>query len=180
MDANSLFGVDYDTMSSEWAIKAFMYYMVCRAHYNPDRLDFDTLADDWCRAGFGAGWKHVRKYWDLVEAACNKAAAENAAAPSAIDWKGRVERSMRLPRATDYDALDQCLADARAAVDGDAEINARIDRLAFGARLGRLRMRLAEGGVSEEEKEKARAFIRDYLAHDSTAFPTNHGKLQIK
>ena len=180
MDANGLFGVDYDTMSSEWAIKAFMYYMVCRAHYNPDRLDFDTLADDWCRAGFGAGWKHVRKYWDLVETACNKAAAENAAAPSAIDWKGRVERSMRLPRATDYDALDQCLADARAAVGGDAEINARIDRLAFGTRLGRLRMRLAEGGVSEEEKEKARAFIRDYLAHDSTAFPTNHGKLQIK
>jgi hypothetical protein len=167
-------------MSSEWAIKAFMYYMVCRAHYNPDRLDFDTIADDWCRAGFGAGWKHVRKYWDLVEAACNKAAAENAAAPPALDWKGRAARSMRLVNATDYDALDKCLADARAAVGDDAELNARIDRLAFGARLGRFRKRLADGGVTEEEKEETRAFIRDYLARDPTAFPANHGKLQIK
>ena len=87
---------------------------------------------------------------------------------------------MRLPRATDYDALDQCLADARAAVGGDAAINARLDRLAFGTRMGRLRLRLAEGSVSEEEKEEARAFIRDYLARDPTAFPPNHGRLQIK
>ena len=64
---NGIFGVDYDTMGDEWATKAFMYYMVCKAHFNPDRLDFDSIADDYCRAAFGAGWRHMREYFDIVE-----------------------------------------------------------------------------------------------------------------
>ena len=178
MAENGLFGVDYDTMKCEWATKPFVYYMSTKAHFNPDRLDFDTIADDYCKAGFGAGWKAVREYFDIVEKACDKAAKENASSPAPVTWAQRVEASCRLPNATDYDALDRCVAAARAATAGDEAIAFRLGRLDFGTGLGRRMKKIRAGKATPEEKEEARRFISDYLARDPSAYPS--GLLQIK
>ena len=178
MAENGLFGVDYDTMKCEWATKPFVYYMSTKAHFNPDRLDFDTIADDYCKAGFGAGWKAVREYFDIVEKACDKAAKENASSPAPVTWAQRVEASCRLPNATDYDALDRCVAAARAATAGDEAIAFRLGRLDFGTGLGRRMKKIRAGKATPEEKEEARQFISDYLARDPSAYPS--GLLQIK
>ena len=177
---NGIFGVDYDTMSSEWATKPFMYYVACKAHFNPDRLDFDAIFDDYCKAGFGAGWKSVREYFEIVERACDKAARENFAAPPAISWELRVAASNRLPNATDYDALDRCLAAARAATAGDVAIAARIDRLQFAADLGRIKKKTIAGKASEEEKEAARQRIKAYMEKDPSAYPAKSPRLTVK
>ena len=171
MAENGVFGVDYDTMSSAWATKAFMYYIACKAHFNPDRLDFESLFDDYCKAGFGAGWKAVREYFELVERACDKAARENFAAPPAISWELRVAASNRLPNATDYDALDRCLAAARAATAGDAAIAARLDRLQFATDLGRFTKKKISGKVTKEEVEAANGRFAEYLEKDPSAYP---------
>ena len=180
MDANGLFGVDYDTMSSEWATKPFMYYMVCRAHYNPDRLDFDTLADDYCRSGYGPGWREVRRYFDLVGEACDRASKLNAASPPATSWAMRVARRVQLPKQTDFDALDACLEKARAAAAGDARVLFRIGRLQFANGLGRRMLKIRGGTATAEEKAEARAYIDGYLAKDPTAYLPGHGQLQFK
>ena len=181
MGANGIFGVDYDTMSCEWATKPFVYYMVCRAHYNPDRLDFDTIADDYCRAGFGKGARAVRAYFDAVEKACHTAAAQNAAdTKPATSWADRVRRRCRLTNATDYDELDRHLAAARALTAGDEAIAFRLARLQFGTDLGRRMKKIRAGEATEAEKEEARRFIADYLEKDPGAYPKTHGRLVIK
>lgn len=181
MGANGIFGVDYDTMSCEWATKPFVYYMVCRAHYNPDCLDFDSIADDYCRAGFGKGAKAVRAYFDAVEQACHTAAAQNAAdTKPATSWADRVRRRCRLTEATDYDLLDRHLAEARALTAGDNAIAFRLARLQFGTDLGRRMKDIRAGRATEEAKAEARAFIADYLEKDPGAYPKNHERLVIK
>jgi hypothetical protein len=181
MGANDIFGVDYDTMSCEWATKPFMYYMVCRAHYNPDRLDFETIADDYCRAGFGAGAKAVRAYFDAVEAACHTAARQNAEDKKpATRWADRVRRRTRLTEATDYDLLDRHLAEARRLTQDDAAIQFRLARLQFGTDLGRRMKKIRAEKATAEEKAEARAFIAAYLEKDPGAYPKDHGRLVIK
>jgi hypothetical protein len=181
MGANGIFGVDYDTMSCEWATKPFVYYMVCRAHYNPDRLDFDSIADDYCRAGFGKGARAVRAYFDAVEKACHTAAAQNAAdTKPPTSWADRVRRRCRLTNATDYDELDRHLAAARALTAGDEAIAFRLARLQFGTDLGRRMKKICAGEATEAEKEEARRFIADYLEKDPGAYPKTHDRLVIK
>lgn len=180
MDANGVFGVDYDTMSGEWATKPFVYYMVARAHYNPDRLDYDSIADDYCRSGFGSGWKSVRRYFDLIGEACDRASKLNAKSPPATCWEERVARRVQLPRQLDFDRLDRCLAEARDAAKGDERATFRINRLQFANDLGRKMLRLALEKVSDEEKEQVRKFIADYLAKDTTAYPADHDRLKVK
>ena len=180
MAANGIFGVDYDTMSNEWATKPLMYYAACKAHFNPDGLDYDSVADDWCRAGFGPGWRHVREYFDIVERACLKASKENSEAPPPVNWAQRVAAACRLPNATDYDALDRCLAAARAEAGGDEAVLFRIGRLEFGTGLGRRMKKIRAGKATPEEKEEARRFIREYLEKDPSSYEAGHGRLVVK
>ena len=180
MGENGIFGVDYDTMSSEWATKPLTYYMVCRAHYNPDRLDYDSLFEDWCKAGFGAAWKGAHAYCRLVEAACDKAAKENASSPSAINWRQRLERSCRLMLATDYDKLDKCVAYMKEKAAGDEDVLFRVGRLEFAVGLGRRMKKIKMGEATAEEKDEARKFIAEYLAKDPTCYRPGHVGLSVK
>lgn len=180
MDANGLLGVDYDTMSSEWATKPFTYYMVARAHYNPDRLDYDSIADDYCRSGFGPGWKSVRRYFDLVGEACDRASKLNAKAKPATCWAERVARRLQLPRQLDFDELDRCLAEACAAAPGDEAVLFRLGRLQFANGLGRRMLKIVDGTASADEKEEAKKYIADYLAKDPSAYRPDHNQLQIR
>jgi hypothetical protein len=170
---NGIFGVDYDTMYSDWSTKPFTYYLTTKAHFNPDRLDFETLADDYCRHAFGAAAKDVREYFDLGEQASTAAAKLNAEdKTSAVNWAQRVKRQNRLLETLDFDALDACLERARKAAAGDEAVLKRIARLQFGTDLGRFtaRMRISRPSApTEEERAAFRKRVSDYLANDPAA-----------
>lgn len=170
---NDIFGVDYDTMYSDWSTKSFTYYITTKAHFNPDRLDFETFADDYCRRGFGAAAKDVREFYDLGERASTAAAQLNAADKMvAVNWAQRVKRQNRLLETLDFDALDACLACARTAAAGDDAVLKRIARLQFGTDLGRFTARLRVSRPSAPTAEERAAFrkrVDEYLAQDPAA-----------
>lgn len=171
---NGIFGVDYDTMYSEWATKGFLYYITAKAHFNPDRLDYDSFADDYCRAGFGAAAAEVRAYFDDLERAHEVAAKANQADKEpTLGWAQRVKRQNRILEALDFDALDARLAKATAAAAGDEGVLARIDRLRFGNELGRFTARRRLGRPSKLTKEEEAASLKAFnerLARDPAAF----------
>ena len=171
---NGIFGFDYDTMYCDWATKSFTYYVTTKAHFNPDRLDFESFADDYCRTGFGAAAKDVRAYFDAVERATDAAAAANAADKDpALGWVQRMRRQNRLLEHLDFDALDALLAKARTAAAGDEAVLKRIRRLQFGNDIGRFsaKKRLAKPAKPTAEEESAfRDMVKAYLAEDPAAF----------
>lgn len=170
---NHLFGVDYDTMYSDWSTKSFTYYITTKAHFNPDRLDFETFADDYCRHGFGSAAKAVREFYDLGERASTEAARLNAEDKTvAVNWAERQKRQNRLLGTLDFDALDACLARARTAAAGNEEVLKRIERLQFGTDLGRFTARIRVSRPSaptEEERVAFRTRVTEYLAIDPAA-----------
>ena len=171
---NGIFGFDYDTMYCEWATKPFTYYVTTKAHFNPDRLDFETFADDYCRTGFGAAAKDIRAYFDAVERATSAGAAANAADKEpAVGWVQRARRQNRLLEHLDFDELDAILAKARTAAAGDEAVLKRIRRLQFGNDVGRFsaKKRLAKPAKPTAEEDAAfRAMAKAYLAEDPAAF----------
>ena len=74
--ANGLVGTDYDCNEKHWACKGLTYYALLKAHWNPDRLDFDAILDDYCRSGFGPAAEEVKQYFLRVEKITDQAAAE--------------------------------------------------------------------------------------------------------
>lgn len=58
-----------------WATQGLNYYILAQLHWNPD-LDVDALIDDYCRAGFGNGAEHVKRYLLRLEGLTDKIAAE--------------------------------------------------------------------------------------------------------
>ena len=171
---NGIFGFDFDSMYNEWATKCFSYYMGAKAQFNPDRVDFDSLADDYCRAGFGAAAKPVRAFLDAVERFTTSAAEANAADVCRhMGWVERRRHQNRLLEHLDFDALEAFLSEARRAADGDDEVLGRIARLQFGMDLGRFSARKRLGRPSKPtaaEDEAHRRMIADYLARDPSAF----------
>lgn len=170
---NHLFGVDYDTMYSDWSTKSFTYYITTKAHFNPDRLDFETFAEDYCRHGFGPAAKAVREFYDLGERASTEAARLNAEDKTvAVNWAERQKRQNRLLHQLDFDALDACLARARTAAAGNEEVLKRIERLQFGTDLGRFTARMRVNRPSAPTDSERAAFskrVDEYLARDPGA-----------
>ncbi|MBO4648484.1 MAG: DUF4838 domain-containing protein [Lentisphaeria bacterium] len=74
--ANGLVGTDYDCNEKHWSCKGLTYYALLKAHWNPDRLDFDAILDDYCRSGFGPAAEEVKQYFLQVEKITDQAAAE--------------------------------------------------------------------------------------------------------
>jgi|GEM_PF-1710187 len=74
--ANGLVGTDYDCNEKHWACKGLTYYALLKAHWNPDRLDFDAILDDYCRSGFGPAAEEVKQYFLRLEKITDRAAAE--------------------------------------------------------------------------------------------------------
>ena len=72
--ANGTIGTDFDCNDEQWAIKGLAFYMTAKAHLNIDRLDYDTLLDDYC-AAFG-GAKGAAKEFFLELERTTEAAAD--------------------------------------------------------------------------------------------------------
>ena len=161
MKANTLVGTDFDCMDDQWAGKGLIYYMAAKAHLNYRQSDYETLLDDYCRAGFGPAAGAVKAYWQKVEDATRRA-----------EPLGRKEKGLVL--ALDVDALAADLDKADRLAAGDAEIAARLKFLRTGLDYARWQKRLLplywdKAPNLAEEQEKFRAFIREQTAKDPIA-----------
>lgn len=63
---NRCLGTDFDSCHHNWATNGLNYYVLAKLHWNPD-LDVDALVEDYCRSGFGPGWRHVHRYLMRIE-----------------------------------------------------------------------------------------------------------------
>jgi hypothetical protein len=61
-------GLTIDTLCRCWATQGVEYYLMAQLAYDP-RQDGEAVVMDYCRRGFGAAAKDVRKYFDLMERA---------------------------------------------------------------------------------------------------------------
>jgi hypothetical protein len=75
MAHHALLGTDFDGCLDMWATQGLNYYVLAEILWDPDQ-DVDALIDDYCVKGFGAGWRHVRTYWNRVEQLTDRVAAE--------------------------------------------------------------------------------------------------------
>ncbi|NCU33614.1 MAG: DUF4838 domain-containing protein, partial [Candidatus Moranbacteria bacterium] len=74
LSAHGLAGTDFDCMENNWALKGFIYYVLAKAHWNPENMNYDELLDDYCKSGFGPADKEVKEYLNQLETVSDKAA----------------------------------------------------------------------------------------------------------
>ena len=173
--ANGLIGTDFDCMSGEWATDGFMFYMLAKAHLNPDRLSYDDIAADYCESAFGAGAAAMKRYFAELEALYEKVAAERAAdlaakAKRAFGWGAGADAYMRHVDGSMLGRLSAILDEATAVAAGDEGACARIAFVRIGVEHGRMERRMAEATwnrspdrrkISEEFKEHVRKCFQD-------------------
>ncbi len=83
--ANGVVGTDFDTNDEQWAIKGLGFYMAAKGHLNIDRLDYDTLLDDYC-AAFGPAAALVKEYFLALEKTTEEAADRRCGIEGYIDF----------------------------------------------------------------------------------------------
>lgn len=168
--ANGVTGADVCASSSQWACRPFDAYFSAKGLLNPDRLDFETIADDFCRAGFGSAAREMRAYLDALVEMGDKAAAEpqdpivTTTGPSIM--KGYV-------KAFDPERLEKILNRAESAARGDATVLKRLAFLRFGIVSGRLtaaigRARMEKGDVVGAQQAFV-AFLRQTMMREPLA-----------
>lgn len=89
--ANGLIGTDFDGLEKNWSCKAWIYYALCKAHWNGDRLNYDVIMDDFCKSGFGPAADFVKAYLDKLEALTDAAAARNKTLGHSTDYADVVD-----------------------------------------------------------------------------------------
>ena len=83
--ANGVVGTDFDANDEQWAIKGLGFYMTAKGHLNIDRLDYDTLLDDYC-AAFGPAAAIVKEYFLALEKTTAAAADKRCGIEGYIDF----------------------------------------------------------------------------------------------
>ena len=148
--ANGIDGVSLGGCSGDYSACGFMYYMVAKAMTNPDRLDYDTIADDWCRAGFGKAADEIADYMRELEKHYIQAAEGAMGVGGYMDM-------------FDIGAFEARLDKARKLADGDHEVLARIDYLGVSLKCAREAVKVREAWKSGDGK-KLRAARAEYKA----------------
>lgn len=64
--ANGMLATDMDSIMGYWSTQGLEYYTAARMSWDPSQ-SFDSLLEDYCRSGFGAGAQAMKKYFTLVE-----------------------------------------------------------------------------------------------------------------
>ncbi|MBE6357912.1 MAG: DUF4838 domain-containing protein [Lentisphaerae bacterium] len=148
MKANNLVGNDIDCFEGIWAFKGFTYYAAAKAQLNYEKVDFETIFDDFCKSGFGKAAPEIKKYHLLLE----KISDEQA-----------IKRGKLFDLVTDARAkeLQDCLDRAKALVKDDPESLARVEFLQHGMTLGMMHreLYLAKDRDSADYKAKQKKFI---------------------
>lgn len=146
--STGMLGTDFDSVAHNWATQGLNYYLLAKLHWNPD-LDVDEAIDDYCRAGFGNGWKYVRKYLVRLEKLTDRMAAKELFI-------------LDLYTAEEIADLRGCLDAAEKKAAGDTASLRRISFLRRGldytelqAQAYRLLARSAERPLTAEEKAES-------------------------
>lgn len=161
--ANGLAGTDYDCNENSWACKGLVYYALLKAHWNPDRLDFDALLEDYCRSGFGPAANEVRDYFLLLEKITDQAASSGKPYLVFFNEKSAAE-------------LRKLLDAASAKAVGDETVLKRIDFLRTGLTAGDYTISMHRALAAGDRKkfrsvrEEARAWIRKIMFESPNAF----------
>lgn len=163
--ANGVIGVSLDCCSGNYSAQGFMFYMVAKAMTNPDRLDYDAIADDWCRSGFGPAAGEIAAYMQELERLYMAAAERGDGVGGYVD-------------AFDIGAFEARLDRARALAQGDPDVLARIDHLGVALEFAREAEKVRKAWWSGNWKtlraarEVFRGRVREIvLAHPDAAWP---------
>jgi hypothetical protein len=113
-------GTDFDSCCHHWATQGLNYYIAARLHWDPEQ-DVSALVEDYCRAGFGAAAKAVRRYFDSLEALLNEAAVKKTKLTAAFSSEALA-------------GLRKELEQARQEAKGDPAVTQRVAFLELGLR----------------------------------------------
>jgi len=160
LSCNGLAGTDFDCMDNNWALKGFIYYILAKAHWNPESKTYDELLDDYCVSGFGPAHKEIKEYLNQLEAISNKA-AQGAESICDVFDENRIT------------ALKALLDEAEKKAVGNNEFSERIKFLRTGLVCGEYNRKLYiaknEKNVSEYKKQVQK--FREFLKETSERYP---------
>jgi len=113
-----LAGTDYDGAGMHWAQRGFTLYVLARAQWNPNRLAYDELLDDYCTTGFGPAAGPVREYFTLLEPlTTRKPHAEKWTAADFAELGRRLDAARVLARRADDPKVSRRVAFLRRGLD---------------------------------------------------------------
>ena len=166
--ANGTIGTDFDTLDEQWAIKGLTFYMTAKAHHNIDRLDYDTLLDDYCEA-FGGARGEVKEYFLSLERTTEAAADARCGIAGYIDF-------------FDPAPFEEILSRASAKADGDAAVLRRIRFLRTGLEYAKRLKRNKKAKDSGDPKymsylEDYRRFMHEMYRDDDAFIAVNVRRL---
>ena len=150
---NHVVGTDFDCVNHQFATRGLMWYVVAKAHRNPDCIDYDDIVDDYCRAGFGAASADVRAYFDELERMADAATRLGKGLESYVE-------------AFDPVPLGELLSKAERAAAGDRDSLGRIAFLRRGLAAGEIEKRLGLAWAARDKpgilrlQDELRAFMR--------------------
>lgn len=159
---NNVVGTDFDCVNAQFANKGLVFYMMARAHRNPDRLGYDDIYADYCRHGFGAAADDVKAYFDALEKMTEAGIAAK---------KG----NNGFLACLDVEKLSQILERAEKSAAGDGEVLARIGYLRRGVEAGRIEKRLGAAWTAKDRKgvlsaqRELREFVRKSAFEEPSA-----------
>ncbi|OQA86997.1 MAG: hypothetical protein BWY31_01041 [Lentisphaerae bacterium ADurb.Bin242] len=157
---NHLFAADFDCNEQLYAFKGIVYYAVAKALWNPDRLDYDSVLDDFCTSGFGKAAPEVKKYFAELERIMDAAALKDA------DYC-----EYFTPEAV-YE-LEKILSAAAEKVKGVPDELARVKFLQTGLEGGQITAKIAdaERRNQTEKVTKLKAELKAYIRKTSFESP---------
>lgn len=180
--ANGLVGTDFDCMSGCWPARGLDFYILAKAHLNPDRLSYDDFYDDYLTVAFGRAAPAMRKYYDCLYDAYNVAIKEvskmRAAAASARKPVERGAHNVYYRKA--YEAADpvRFLDEARTLSADDADAAARVAFVRIGAEIGRRHLAIIDAArtkapdLARLQREAAEFFRETFLGNPLTLSPS--------
>ena len=147
LHGRSMIGSDFDTILNHWSTMGLIYYVLARAHWNPESTTAEEMIADYCISGFGEAAGPVYDYFGELEAVTSDAAAK----PTGIMHSYTPERLKRL-----RGHLSK--AKETAGKSKDPYILHRVLFLEVGLDLAELTKAVADGGGrAERDRLKARA-----------------------
>ena len=168
MKANGLKGTDFDCVGNSWGAKGLNVYVNCRVALNPDRLDYDTIFDDYCAAGFGSAAAEAKEYFNAVERMNTEAALAAQRRNILVKDFRQVALAECYLDSLDVDRLDAILAQAtaKASAAGETDVVARLGLLKAAVGYGRCEKKLRQcaSDESEEGRHRFRQAQRAYSA----------------
>lgn len=181
--ANGLVGTDFDCMNGCWPSQGLNFYVLAKAHLNPDRLRYEDIYDDYLSVAFGPAAPAMRRYYDCLFDAYNKAIKDVSKMKAEVKAARKpLERGVHNPyyrRA--YDAANpvRFLDEAAALAKDDPDVAARVEFVRLGAEIGRVYYGTRDAaekklpGLEDRRRAAAEFFRRTFLDNPLSMSPSS-------